>query len=134
MTFSTKLFSDKNRKILVPKNFPTKSVRIFFEEKNSDQKFSDHLFRSQMIPRFRKSYLEQRATIIKLRTASTKKKFRIFPQYCHKTPSIWIEFRGSSVYYYTSSSRCRLRDAVGDGESPVGTWKRKSPERHLHDD
>ena len=31
-----------------------------------------------MIPRFRKSHLEQRATIIKLRTASTKKNFRIF--------------------------------------------------------
>ena len=45
----------------------------FFSTKNSD-----HLFRSQMIPRFRKSHLEQRGTVIKIRTARTKKYLNFF--------------------------------------------------------
>ena len=73
LTFSSILFDQKS-KIFGPKKFSTKSFRIFFDENFFRQTFSDHIFRSQMIPRFRKSHLEQRATIIKLRTPSTKKK------------------------------------------------------------
>ncbi len=73
LTFSTIFFSDKNRKFLIPKHFRPKVFGFFFDEKFSDQKISAHIFRSQMIPRFRKSHLEQRATIIKTQTRRTKK-------------------------------------------------------------
>ena len=63
--------------------FFDKSFRIFFDEKFSTKHFSDHLFRSQMIQRFRKSHLEQRTTIIKIRTAPTKKKLLFFPSICN---------------------------------------------------
>ncbi len=43
----------------------------FFDENNSYVKFSDYLF----LPRFRKSYLEQRAHITKIRTALISKKY-----------------------------------------------------------
>ena len=73
--FCRKLFRRKksenfwSKKILGPKNFdflsvifsinfPAHFVGFFFDEKFFDQKISDHLFRSQMIPRFRKSHLE----------------------------------------------------------------------------
>ena len=100
-------FFGQKTKNFGPQKNSTKRFRIFFDEIFSDNFFSDNLFRSQMIPRFRKSHLEQRATIIKLRTASTKKKFGLFSQYCHKTPSIWIEFRGSSVELWKC---CKLTD------------------------
>ena len=78
------------------KHFFDKSFRIFFDENFSINCFSDHLFRSQMIQRFRKSHLEQRATIIKIRTRRTEKKLSFFPQYCHPGG---YQFRGSSVKY-----------------------------------
>ena len=58
LTFSTTKNSDKNRKMLVPQKFPTNSFRIFFDDKFSDNCFSDYLFRSQISPRFQKSHLE----------------------------------------------------------------------------
>ena len=99
LTFSTKKNIGQKIENCWSQKIVDQKLSDFFRRKIIDQKNSDHLFRSQMIPRFRKSHLEQRATIIKLRTASTKKNFHIFPQYCHKPPSIWIEFRGSSVHH-----------------------------------
>ena len=40
---------------------------FFSTKKKVDQKNFDYLFRSQMIPRFQKSHLEQRAIILKMR-------------------------------------------------------------------
>ena len=71
-------FVGKKSIFLDPENFRPKVFGFFFDDKNFRQKISDHLFRCQMIPRFRKSHLEQRATIIKLRTARTKKMFFFF--------------------------------------------------------
>ena len=51
----------------------TKVFGFFFDEHFSTNNFSYHLFRSQMIQRFRKSHLEQRTAIIKIRAAPTKK-------------------------------------------------------------
>ena len=50
--------------------------RRFFSTKKMDR-----LFRSQMFQRFQKSYLEQRAIILKIRTARTKKKFNFLYEY-----------------------------------------------------
>ena len=58
--------------------FDQKFSGFFFDEKFSTNNFSDHLFRSQMIQRFRKSHLEQRTAIIKIRTAPTKKKLLFY--------------------------------------------------------
>ena len=68
--------SGKNWQLLVQKNVD-QQFSDFFRRKMFRHFFSDHLFRSQMIPRFRKSYLEQRATIIKIRIVHTKKRFFI---------------------------------------------------------
>ena len=47
--------------------FRPKSFRIFFDEKFFARNFLGHLFRSQISPRFQKSYLEHRAMILKRR-------------------------------------------------------------------
>ena len=96
LTFSTKKKSIKNRKILVPKKFSTKSFRIFFDEKFFDQKFLGYLFRSQIFPRFQKSHLENRAMSLKMRkTGKTSisplilcifDEFRTLPP---SLPSLW---------------------------------------------
>ena len=54
-------FFGKKSKFLVPTFFSTKSFRIFFDEKKIDQIFFEHLFRSQILQRFQKSHLENRA-------------------------------------------------------------------------
>ena len=74
-------FSIKNRSIFRSKFWSTKIFDIFFlnnffetnRQKFSDEKIPDHLFRSQMIPRFWKSHLVQCAAVIKIRIACTKK-------------------------------------------------------------
>ena len=83
-----KYFSDQKKSIKKnrPKFWSTKMFRTkyqhfvldFFDEKFPDEKNSDHIFRSQMIPRFRKSHLEQRATIIKIRTTCTVHELHFF--------------------------------------------------------
>ena len=69
--FQRTFFQTKIKQFWSKKN-STKRFRIFFDEMFFGKKNSGHLFRSQMIPRFRKSHLEQRATIIKIRTTPTK--------------------------------------------------------------
>ena len=69
----TKHFRIVFRSDFSTKHFSTHFVGKLFDEKKSTKMFSDHLYRWQMISRFRKSYLEQRASIIKIRTARTKK-------------------------------------------------------------
>ena len=91
--FGQKIFSDQI--FFRPLVFSgTSFLDFFFDEKFFDNFFSDHLFRSQISQRFQKSYLEQRAIVLKIRTARTKKKFPFFPQYWH---SGGYQFRGSSV-------------------------------------
>ena len=91
--FHTKSF----RKMFgLEKYFSMSFRKIFVSKKYFLEKYF-LLLRSKICPGIQKSYLEQRAIVLKIRTARTKKKFPFSPQYCHKTLSIWIEFRGSSV-------------------------------------
>ena len=70
--FFNELFFRTKSKLFGPKKNSTNNFRIFFSTKKCPSKFSDYLFRSQMIPRFRKSHLEQRATNLKIRTTRMK--------------------------------------------------------------
>ena len=76
--FQRKLFRTKIEKFWSQKNFRRFVFRFFSDENFSDNFFSDYLFRSQMIPGFRKSHLEQHAPIIKIRTTHTKKSWLFF--------------------------------------------------------
>ena len=71
--FFNDFFFGQTSKFVGPQFFSTRCFRIFFARKFFDRTISDYLFRSQMISRFRKSHLEQRPSIIKIRTARTKK-------------------------------------------------------------
>ena len=77
LTFSTIFFRSKIEKFWSQKIFD-QTCSDFFSRKKCRPKKSYHLFRSEMISRFRKLHLEQRATIIKIRTARTKKIERFF--------------------------------------------------------
>ena len=83
LPFSTNFFFGQKSKNYGPQKKSTNVFGFFFRQNVFDTFFSDHLFRSQMIQRFRKSHLEQRATIIKIRTARTKKKLIVFCSIYH---------------------------------------------------
>ena len=83
--FNEKMFGQKS-KFFVPPKISTNNFRIFFRRKMFNQKKTDQLFRSQMIPRFQKSHLEQCAIILWIqkpcRKINTWKK-TFFPQDQH---------------------------------------------------
>ena len=83
--------------------FSTKRFRIFFDENVFDPKFFEYLFRSQIFQRFQKSHLEQRAILLKIRTARTKKKdiFSLYMPY----PDAKASQVGGSFVQFTQENR-----------------------------
>ena len=91
---SSKILMKKNRSTIIfdqekrlTKKKSTKRFQIFFDEKFFARKFLGHLFRSQISPRFQKSYLENRAMSLKMRKIEqTKFVLQISPDFGH----IWL--------------------------------------------
>ena len=75
---------------------------VFFDEQFSTNIFSDHLFRSQMIQRFRKSHLEQRTAIIKNTNSAHEKQTNFFCSIYRLAALKFVNLLYSSVFLPTS--------------------------------
>ena len=84
--FGRKKFRDQKSKHLWSQKKFDQKFSDFFRRKNVRPIFFEYLFRSQIFQRFQKSYLEQRAIILKIRTARTKKKFDFLKQILTSDP------------------------------------------------
>ena len=98
LTFSSKIFVGQKSKIFGPKKISTKKFSDFSDEMFFDKNIFEHLFRSQISPRFQKTHLEEHGTILKLRKRRSESPGTKVPVFLYILTSEDYELRKPSVY------------------------------------